>query len=122
MFGLAIFYLFAVLDLDYSTMTKIFISLGIAYVGFYAPNLYISNIVSKRKTSIRRAWPDALDLLLICVESGMSAEAAFRKVSEEIGAAVGPAGGGADAHHRRAVLSSGAPSGLREPRAAHRPR
>ena len=44
------------------------------------------NIITKRQTSIRRAWPDALDLLLICVESGMSAEAAFRKVSEEIGA------------------------------------
>ena len=56
------------------------------YVGFYAPILYVSNVVTKRQQSIRRAWPDALDLLLICVESGMSAEAAFRKVSEEIGA------------------------------------
>ena len=62
------------------------IAFVVAYVGFYAPNLYVSNIISKRQTSIRRAWPDALDLLLICVESGMSAEAAFRKVSEEIGA------------------------------------
>jgi tight adherence protein C len=36
--------------------------------------------------SIRRSFPDALDLLLICVESGMSIEAAFRRVSQEIGA------------------------------------
>jgi tight adherence protein C len=58
----------------------------LAYVGFYAPILYVSNRSSKRKASIQRAWPDALDLLLICVESGMSVEAAFRRVAEEIGA------------------------------------
>jgi tight adherence protein C len=40
---------------------------------------------TKRKQSIQRAWPDALDLLLICVESGMSVEAAFRRVADEIG-------------------------------------
>ncbi|RCS25029.1 type II secretion system F family protein [Phyllobacterium salinisoli] len=56
------------------------------YAGFYAPNLYVSNRASKRKQSIQLAWPDALDLMLICVESGMSTEAAFRKVAEEIGA------------------------------------
>src|SRR5205814_1924170 len=39
----------------------------------------------KRQLSIKRAFPDALDLLLICVESGMSVEVAFRKVSTEIG-------------------------------------
>ena len=41
--------------------------------------------IAKRQQSIRLAWPDALDLMLICVEAGMSAEAAFRKVAEEIG-------------------------------------
>src|SRR5690606_2636874 len=55
------------------------------YAGFYAPNFYVSNLSQKRKASVQRAWPDALDLMLICVESGMSIEAAFRKVSEEIG-------------------------------------
>jgi tight adherence protein C len=54
-------------------------------VGFYAPNLYISNVASKRRASIIQAFPDALDLLLICVESGMSIEAAIQKVSAEIG-------------------------------------
>lgn len=54
--------------------------------GFYLPNLYVSNQANKRKQSIQRAWPDSLDLLLICVESGMSIEAAFRRVSIEIGA------------------------------------
>lgn len=75
----------AVINLDKPLGIKFVIALAVAAIGFYAPNFYISNIVSKRQTSIRRAWPDALDLLLICVESGMSAEASFRKVSEEIG-------------------------------------
>jgi tight adherence protein C len=47
--------------------------------------LFIKNKISRRQLSIRRAFPDALDLLLICVESGMSIEAGFRKVSAEIG-------------------------------------
>jgi tight adherence protein C len=81
----ALIYLFWILEWDQPTMIKVCVALGIAYVGFYAPILYVSNVVTKRQTSIRRAWPDALDLMLICVESGMSAEAAFRKVSEEIG-------------------------------------
>ena len=85
-FVVAMFYLFAVMKLQQPAITKILIAVVFAYVGFYAPNLYVSNVVQKRRTSIRRAWPDALDLMLICVESGMSAEAAFRRVSEEIGA------------------------------------
>ncbi|MGY6709299.1 MAG: type II secretion system F family protein [Rhizobiaceae bacterium] len=67
------------------TMIKLFICILAAYGGFYAPVMYISNRAQKRKQSIQRAWPDALDLLLICVESGMSVEAAFRRVADEIG-------------------------------------
>ncbi|TCL72015.1 type II secretion system F family protein [Rhizobium sp. BK251] len=58
---------------------------GAAYVGFYLPNIYVSNRMGKRQHSIKRAWPDALDLMLICVESGISIEAAMRRVSEEMG-------------------------------------
>jgi tight adherence protein C len=58
---------------------------GFAYVGFYAPNIYVSNRMNKRQQSIKRAWPDALDLMLICVESGISVEAAMRRAAEEIG-------------------------------------
>jgi len=53
--------------------------------GFYLPIIFLKNMVQRRQESIRRAWSDALDLLLICVESGMSIEAAFKKVSAEIG-------------------------------------
>lgn len=64
---------------------KIFVCVVFAYAGFYAPVLYVSNRATKRKQSIQMAWPDALDLMLICVESGMSVEAALRKVADEIG-------------------------------------
>lgn len=64
---------------------KFFVCILGAYAGFYAPVLYVSNRASKRRKSIQMAWPDALDLLLICVESGMSIEAAFRRVADEIG-------------------------------------
>lgn len=70
---------------DKATGMKIVYCLGAAALGFYAPNIYVNNKAGKRKTSINKAWPDALDLLLICVESGMSIEAGFRRVSNEIG-------------------------------------
>jgi tight adherence protein C len=56
-------------------------------VGFYGPNLYLANLITKRRTSIMRAFPDSLDMMLICVESGMSIEQAFARVGEEIGSA-----------------------------------
>ena len=77
--------MFLVLPPGQPFMVKILIAAVIAAIGFYAPALYVSNVTSKRQLSIRRAWPDALDLMLICVESGMSIEAAFRKVAGEIG-------------------------------------
>ena len=84
----AAIYIFALGNMaEHSTGMKIFMCIGVAYGGFYAPNLFISNRTAKRQFSIQRAWPDALDLMLICVESGMSVEAAFRKVSDEIGTA-----------------------------------
>ncbi len=85
-FGLALFYVLFIANIGSTLLMKLLIAMLAAGVGFYVPIFYVSNVISKRQTSIRRAWPDALDLLLICVESGMSAEAAFRKVSEEIGA------------------------------------
>ena len=79
------FYIFVVLHLGYSTSIKIGMVFGCAYFGIKAPELFIRNKVKKRQSSIGRAFPDAMDLLLICVESGMSIEQAFRKVGQEIG-------------------------------------
>ena len=81
----SLFYIFVVLKLDYPPMLKVAMAIGCAYFGMYSPNLFLKNKIQRRQLSIKRAFPDALDLLLICVESGMSIEAAFRKVSEEIG-------------------------------------
>ena len=58
-----------------------------AAIGFYLPNMYVSNLASKRQLSIMRAFSDALDMMLICVEAGMSIEVAFQKVGREIGTA-----------------------------------
>jgi tight adherence protein C len=85
MFFGSLFYIFIVIDLDYPLMLKFAMCIGCAYFGMYSPNLFLKNKTQRRQQSIKRAFPDALDLLLICVESGMSIEAAFRKVSEEIG-------------------------------------
>jgi len=85
MLVVSLFYIFVVIDLDYPPMVKIAVSIGCAYLGMHSPNLYLKNKIQRRQVSIKRAFPDALDLLLICVESGMSIEAAFRKVSEEVG-------------------------------------
>jgi tight adherence protein C len=82
---LALFYVFVVIKLDQPALIKIGIAIGAAYFGMLSPNLYLKNAIQRRQVSIRRAFPDALDLLLICIESGMSVEAAFQKVSEEIG-------------------------------------
>ena len=79
------FYLFFVNDHEKSVLMRLCISLGAGVIGLYLPGLYLSNIASKRRDSIMKVFPDALDLLLICVEAGMSIEAAFQKVASEIG-------------------------------------
>jgi tight adherence protein C len=81
----AIVYIFFISHMDQSLTIKIGMCLGAAYLGMQAPMIFLKNAISKRQLSIRRAFPDALDLLLICVESGMSIEVAFRRVSVEIG-------------------------------------
>jgi tight adherence protein C len=79
------FYLFFVLQMDRPPTIKLGMALFAAFVGMQLPYMFLKNEIAKRQLSVRRAFPDALDLLLICVESGMSIEAAFRKVSQEIG-------------------------------------
>jgi tight adherence protein C len=59
-------------------------AIAAGYCGFYLPNVFLKNLVQKRQASITQAFPDALDMLLICVQAGMSIEAAFGKVSKEV--------------------------------------
>jgi len=60
-------------------------TLALVVFGYYLPALYVKNVAKKRLASIMPVFPDALDLLLICVESGMSVEMAFAKVADEMG-------------------------------------
>jgi tight adherence protein C len=85
MLALTAFYVFILLKLDYPWTVNVGICLAATYIGIYLPNLFVKNKITRRQASINRAFPDALDLMLICVESGMSLEASFKRVSEEIG-------------------------------------
>lgn len=80
----SVLYVFVIARIEQAMPIKIGICIGAAYLGLQAPMLFLKNAISKRQLSIKRAFPDALDLLLICIESGMSVEMAFRKVANEI--------------------------------------
>lgn len=84
-FFIGLFY-FVYLDaLNQSLAINMLASFASAFLGLKLPEILLNNQIQKRQLSIRRAFPDTLDLLLICVEAGMSIEAAFRKVSQEVG-------------------------------------
>lgn len=84
-FAIALTYLFLISHLQWSGLMKFGVALAAALFGFYLPDLFVSNVTQRRQESIMHAFPDALDLLLICVESGMSVEAAFTRVASEVG-------------------------------------
>ncbi len=85
-----ILFLFGVLyfvllnPLDWKPGRVWFVTMALTLLGYYAPGIYVKNKAGKRMASISPVFPDALDLLLICVESGMSIEMAFAKVSQEM--------------------------------------
>lgn len=84
-FGVFMLYFYLLNDFGMSTPQIFLTSLFGGFLGYYLPNVFVQNIAQRRQTSIIAAFPDALDLMLICVESGMSIEAAFNRVSSEIG-------------------------------------
>ena len=84
-FLVVFFYLFLVNSYDLAPIVRLGMAVGGAYIGFYFPIIFISNLIQRRQKSIKRVFPDALDLLLICVQAGMSVEAAMNKVAGEIG-------------------------------------
>lgn len=87
-FGIAAFvafYLFQIGGL--APMINMLVVGGASMLGLLAPDLYVSNTITKRQQQLARALPDALDLLVICAESGLSLDAALVRVAKEIGAA-----------------------------------
>jgi len=85
LFVLAFGYLTLTVFADKPLYLNAIYALFIGLIGVYLPILVLKNRTIKRQQSIKRAWPDALDLMLLCVESGMSVEHAFKRVSKEIG-------------------------------------
>lgn len=85
MFALALLYLFFLNDFGLGGMGRVAASVAAALFGYYLPDLIVQNMITRRQEAVQMAFPDTLDLLLICVESGMSIEAAFNKVAAEIG-------------------------------------
>ena len=84
-FAVVLFYLFLILHLSWSPVQKVGAAFVGALIGYFLPDMFVNNMIQRRQTSIMRAFPDALDLMLICVESGMSIESAFTRVAGEIG-------------------------------------
>ena len=85
LFLVTLLYVFVILQWDKPFLIKFGVAIAATYVGIKAPEMFLTNTIAKRKKSMERAYPNTLDLLLICVESGMSIEHAFRKVSMEVG-------------------------------------
>lgn len=85
LFILAFLYLQFTVFADKPAYLNALYAIFIGLVGAYLPTLWLRNRTTKRQASIKRAWPDALDLMLLCVEAGMSVEHAFKRVAKEIG-------------------------------------
>ena len=81
--ALVYFYLTATMP-HLETARLIFAILAAAGAGYYAPRLFVGNAASKRQKAMTRSFPDALDLLVICVEAGLSLEGAVNRVTEEM--------------------------------------
>ena len=83
LFGVIAFLILNISGWDFTQ--RVAATLGLVVFGYYLPGIVVKNISNKRLASIMPVFPDALDLLLICVESGMSVELAFARVANEMG-------------------------------------
>ncbi len=79
-------YVFVLSESALQLSTQIALVFGAVVVGLYVPNFLMNKAIETRQRAVAEALPDALDLLLICVESGISIEAAFSMVAKEVGA------------------------------------
>lgn len=84
LFIAGLFYFVILNPADWPITKSMLATMAATLFGYYAPGIYVKNAAKKRADKIMPAFPDALDLLLICVESGMSVELAFGRVSQEM--------------------------------------
>ena len=72
---------------DYSAIKRYGIVAGSFILSYKAPDIFLKNKIDKRSNAIRKGLPDALDLLVICAEAGLTVDAAFNRVARELGRA-----------------------------------
>jgi tight adherence protein C len=82
LFGGLIF-LLSLFSKQFSTPTKLLMVLVFTVLGYFFPDLWIRSKINSRQKQVRKAMPDALDLLTICVEAGLGFDAAMSKVNEK---------------------------------------
>ncbi|OJX47048.1 MAG: hypothetical protein BGO78_16310 [Chloroflexi bacterium 44-23] len=82
-FGGIVMFVLTIGSIDWPFGRKLIVAFVFSLIGFYFPNLMLSSQITKRQKEIRKAMPDALDLLTICVEAGLGFDAAMAKVSEK---------------------------------------
>jgi tight adherence protein C len=83
--GTALFAVYVVQIVELEAMIRLLVCMGSVVIGAYGPELYLKNVISKRKALLRKGLPDALDLLVICAEAGQSLDGALTRVSRELG-------------------------------------
>jgi tight adherence protein C len=76
---------YASVQFQLDSQTQMFVWAGSALVGYFLPGMILNKMIEKRQKSIRRSWPDSLDVMLICIEGGMPLEPAMTRVAQEMG-------------------------------------
>lgn len=72
---------------DWGAVKKVFAFATMLGIGYKGPEIYLGNLIGKRTKGIRKGLPDALDLMVICAEAGLTVDAAFNRVAKELGRA-----------------------------------
>lgn len=85
MMGFALTLVYGLQVWEGNTMGQIGLGAGLVLLGYMMPNLIVSNTTTKRKSSIQKALPDALDLMVICAEAGLTLDASMTRVASEMG-------------------------------------
>lgn len=82
---LVLFFVLTTSGAKYSANTLLFWLLSAAAIGYYLPNVLLNNLISRRQREVFESFPDALDLMTVCVEAGLAMDAALARVAAEIG-------------------------------------
>lgn len=82
--GVAVFLVYALGIFDVPPMVKILICMSALVAGVFVPEVGVSHVIKKRRVQLQRGLPDALDLLVICAESGLALDAALTRVAREM--------------------------------------